>query len=298
MNLLIQSFQNVVCIKTIPNMHDFDLILTSDDKLPDFMKVPSNARVSFGQVAYYPIPWHVGIGYGSGMRFNYLCGGTIIDKRTVISARSCFNESLADYLTILAGTSFVDSPIAQYPVESVQFYGYLPYRYHSYRDNIIIYKLKYDLPLNKHMRKICLPPKDIDMSKVKNCWISGWGEVKHSIMPLPNATNYQPTILQWAKVPLWNHEKCQAMHSSTSLSPLQLTDKLLCAGSQRTNHENQDYCEGDQGGSLVCSYDNIDDDNLMLVGIITEFVNCGKYLPGLYTNVVPYLDWISSQMIQ
>ena len=70
----------------------------------------------------------------------------------------------------------------------------------------------------------------------------------------------------------------------------------MCAGSQNSNLQNQDYCEGDQGGSLVCSYDSFDD-NLMLVGIITEFVNCGKHLPGLYTNVLAYSDWMSSQMI-
>ena len=259
------------------------------------MKIPSNARISFGHVAYSPIPWHVGIGYGSGLNFKYLCGGAIIDQRTVISARSCYNEALSDNLFILAGTSFVDSPIAQYPIKSVKLYNYLPYIKNSYEDNIVIYKLEYDLPFNKYMRSICLPPKDIDLSKINDCWISGWGEVSRSILPFPNSTNYRPTILQWAKVSLWTNEKCQELHSTTSLTPLKLTEKLLCAGSLNLTLQNKDYCDGDLGGSLVCSYGS-DDNNLVLIGIITELVTCGKYLPGLYTNVVPYLEWIESNL--
>ena len=60
------------------------------------------------------------------------------------------------------------------------------------------------------------------------------------------------------------------------------------------HHINQDFCEGDQGGPLVCSMGG--PNHVVLVGIITEFVNCGKFLPGLYTNIVPYLSWISRHM--
>ena len=60
------------------------------------------------------------------------------------------------------------------------------------------------------------------------------------------------------------------------------------------NHMNQDFCKGDQGGPLVCAIGS--PRNVVLVGIITEFVNCGKYLPGLYTNIVPYLSWITKEM--
>ena len=147
------------------------------------MKVPRSARISFGKTARRPIPWHVGIGYGSGMHMEYLCGGAILDRRTIISAASCYNESLADNLFILAGTIFVDSPTAQYEIESVKSYGDMPYAHHSFKDNIVIYKLKQALPFSKSIRKICLPSSDIDMSKIKNCWISGWGEVQNSIDP-------------------------------------------------------------------------------------------------------------------
>ena len=274
------------------------------------MRVPKSARISFGKTARRPIPWHVGIGYGSGMHMEYLCGGAILDSRTIISAASCYNESLADNLFILAGTVSVDSPTAQYEIESVKSYGDMPYAHHSFKDNIVIYKLKHALPFSKNIRKICLPSNDVDMSKIKTCWISGWGEVKNSIDPSSGkvsntivfgtmfssyfTVNYNPTILQWGEVPLWKNDECQEKHTNTSLSPLQLTHKLVCAGTNMPHHINQDFCEGDQGGPLVCSMGG--PNHVVLVGIITEFVNCGKFLPGLYTNIVPYLSWISRHM--
>ena len=142
-----------------------------------------SARISFGKTAKKPIPWHVGIGYGSGMNMKYLCGGAILDRRTIISAASCYNESLSDNLFILAGTVFVDSPTAQYEIESVKTYRDRPYIHHSFKDNIIIYKLKHALPFNKYMRKVCLPSPNLDLSMIKTCWISGWGEIKNSIQP-------------------------------------------------------------------------------------------------------------------
>ena len=77
------------------------------------------------------------------------------------------------------------------------------------------------------MRKVCLPPKDIDMSKLGKCWISGWGDVKSSTQF--NATNHKPTILQWGQVSLWSNEDCQRKHSMTSLKPINITENLLCA---------------------------------------------------------------------
>ena len=39
-------------------------------------------------------------------------------------------------------------------------------------------QLQEPLKFRKHLRKVCLPDKDFDFSKVKKCWISGWGKMK------------------------------------------------------------------------------------------------------------------------
>lgn len=51
--------------------------------------------------------------------------------------------------------------------------------------------------------------------------------------------------------------------------------------------------QGDSGGPLVCVQDN----RMTLVGIISWGIGCGqKDVPGIYTKVINYLDWIQNNM--
>lgn len=51
--------------------------------------------------------------------------------------------------------------------------------------------------------------------------------------------------------------------------------------------------QGDSGGPLVCMKDN----HMTLVGIISWGLGCGqKDIPGVYTKVTNYLDWIQDNM--
>lgn len=67
---------------------------------------------------------------------------------------------------------------------------------------------------------------------------------------------------------------------------------MLCAGDTRSggNQANlHDACQGDSGGPLVCESDR----HMTLVGIISWGIGCGqKDVPGVYTKVANYLDWI------
>ena len=49
--------------------------------------------------------------------------------------------------------------------------------------------------------------------------------------------------------------------------------------------------QGDGGGPLVCTTDNI---SYQLAGIVSWGVECGrKGIPGVYVNVPRYIDWIN-----
>lgn len=72
---------------------------------------------------------------------------------------------------------------------------------------------------------------------------------------------------------------------------------MLCAGDTRTggNQDVHDACQGDSGGPLVCMIDK----RMTLLGIISWGLGCGqKDVPGIYTKVTNYLDWIQDNMKQ
>lgn len=53
--------------------------------------------------------------------------------------------------------------------------------------------------------------------------------------------------------------------------------------------------QGDSGGPLVCMVNK----HMTLVGIISWGIGCGqKDVPGVYTKVTNYLDWIQDNMKQ
>ena len=56
-----------------------------------------------------------------------------------------------------------------------------------------------------------------------------------------------------------------------------------------------DSCGGDSGGPLV--YQAITDDPYYQVGIVSYGTRiCGRGVPGVYTRIEAYLDWIKNNL--
>ena len=62
-----------------------------------------------------------------------------------------------------------------------------------------------------------------------------------------------------------------------------------------SNISGVDSCGGDSGGPLV--YRAIADDPYYQVGIVSYGTKiCGQGIPGVYTRVTSFLDWIQSKL--
>ena len=115
----------------------------------------------------------------------------------------------------------------------------------------------------------------------KNCSVSGWGRLK-------SGGGTHPKYLQVTQVLVPSNDICAKM------LPDQLPwdseeNTMICAGGS-----DRDACQGDSGGPLVCPDEH---GNLLITGVVSWGVGCAtEGVPGVYTNVRNYLDWIESEI--
>ncbi|XP_062935619.1 tissue-type plasminogen activator isoform X2 [Cynocephalus volans] len=159
----------------------------------------------------------------------------------------------------------------------------------TYNNDIALLQLRSDSQRcaqeSSTVRTICLPEAGLQLPDWTECELSGYG--KHEAF-----SPFYSEQLKEAHVRLYPSSRCTSQH----LFNKTVTDNMLCAGDTRSggNHAHlHDACQGDSGGPLVCMRDS----RMTLVGIISWGVGCGqKDVPGVYTKVTNYLDWIQDNM--
>lgn len=84
------------------------------------------------------------------------------------------------------------------------------------------------------------------------------------------------------------NKECEEMFAKTRYRR-RIYQSMICAGYPEGG---KDSCSGDSGGPLMVREYN----RWILVGIVSHGVRCGEpNLPGIYTNVAQFVDWIHSK---
>jgi len=235
-------------------------------------------------------PWAVILGrsrFGGG--FQVMCGGTLINEDTIVSAAHCFDSipgqqgpnmvRLGDHdiTTTADGASPVDISISR----SIQHPGW---NSNTLSDDIAIVKLSRPVTYNNNIRRACLPDayKGQDLPGLLSTnppTIIGWGSTFSGGGP--------QNRLRQAKVPMVTQQQCANAYAA--ISRVTIGDTKLCAGDGR-----RDTCNGDSGGALLS--DAIGN-SYAVVGVTSFGVDCAREdFPGVYTRVDQYLDWIRQNM--
>lgn len=243
------------------------------------------------------------------------CGGTLIDRTTVLTAGHCFinkikfqynNEeygapvqptkyykTIESMYTIYSGiylesetnseldlneTSSSDSPLVISKAAKL-------IRHEDYNDNtkindIALIKLEKPVELKDEIQVACLP--DTIQKKYpaenKDSWTVGWGKL--------SADGDQPDELYNVKLTTYNSSMC----SRVAYGVPKNWNAQMCAGEYAGG---KDSCQGDSGGSLFVRDKVNDQDKYVSVGIVSYGDGCAeKYKPGIYTRISYYLDWI------
>jgi secreted trypsin-like serine protease len=116
---------------------------------------------------------------------------------------------------------------------------------------------------------------DRDLHRGVIVTVTGWGKKQPVAGDIPSATLVQVAL---------NVRPRESCAQELGASPGQVGDKVLCAGAPQRK-----TCHGDSGGPVV-----LGGAKPMLVGVVSwgETTCAGNAMPGVYTRVGAYAQWI------
>ncbi|XP_038647978.1 complement factor I isoform X2 [Scyliorhinus canicula] len=221
-------------------------------------------------------PWQIAVYEGDTLN----CGGVFIGGCWILTAAHCLRPyHLSDYVVRIAKHNKRDVADNEEILPVAKIIIHSEYNPKTYENDIALIKVvhvfkdRQCIPLSKDVQPVCIPWSEYLFRPFKKCVISGWGQ----------APGDKVSILRWAELDIF--ENCSDIYKSA------FYDGMECAGKVDGS---VDACKGDSGGPLVCSDER---DESYVWGVVSWGEGCGKYgLPGVYTKVAYFFEWISSHV--
>lgn len=214
-------------------------------------------------------PWQVAFDVDFPDGKTYLCGGSIIANRWVLTAAHCFHESgkPGDGRAKSGTTDIVNT--GQW-MAIARIVRHPNYNAQTHEHDIALVKLA-QAPQGKI---IALSGKEMKLSVGEPLEVTGWGITE---------TGTTSERLCKTTVPYVDNARC----NRGSAYDGRIRPGMLCAGYQEGG---KDACGGDSGGPLVWR----SPDGPILVGVVSFGKGCAQEnKPGVYTRVSAYRDWIT-----
>nr|XP_014102555.1 trypsin-4 [Bactrocera oleae] len=201
----------------------------------------------------------------------HICGGSIINGYTVVTAAHCLVASEASDLQIHAGAKTRSSHEGML-INVVAIHYDRRFSMETMDYDIGLVRLANPLIFSVRIQPIALPAAGELVLDEDIALVAGWG--------YKSAYGPGSYVLRYARVPIVNQTVCNEQMEGS------ITDRMICAGYDKGGI---DACQMDSGGPLV-----VDE---KLVGIVSWGVGCARpNKPGVYTRVSELIDWVQTTL--
>merc|ERR1711928_86636 len=215
-----------------------------------------------------------------------MCGGTILNKRYVVTAAHCLYGG-NDQMTLKGGATFrvmlgehdhCKATSSFVLASAVHKHPKFDMNNPSGDNDIAILKLSKDLTFSDKIKPVCLPTSATKDYSGKASTVSGWGGTK-AYTPLKPVDQPRQCALKEAIVEILKPSSTKC--SNFIGDPPHPT--MLCAWAK-----GKDACQGDSGGPLTVA----ENGKYVLVGVVSYGSGCATEQPGVYPRVQGFLPWM------
>jgi trypsin len=215
-------------------------------------------------------PWQVALDVKLDGQ-SYLCGGSIIADRWILTAAHCFKRSTKPgEVRAKAGATDYKTSGFWSDVERVVIHQ--DYDTKTHENDIALIKLR----TRPQGRVIPLVREGQTFSPGQPFEVTGWGATSEE----GDASH----LLMKATVPYVDNATCNASGAYGGV----IKPGMMCAGYREGGI---DSCQGDSGGPLVWRTE----DGPVLVGVVSWGEGCARKLKyGAYTRITSYAEWINN----
>uniref|UniRef100_A0A182R569 Peptidase S1 domain-containing protein n=1 Tax=Anopheles funestus TaxID=62324 RepID=A0A182R569_ANOFN len=225
-------------------------------------------------------PWHAAIFVVSKRSRDYLCGGTLISQRYILTAASCvadWHHRKRPYVVQLGQHQLWESSLTGREVRVLDIET-------SDDSTMALLKLEVDVQYDDYIQPICLPTSQATDSELrigKIGLIAGYGQT--------SPEGYPSEFLQATLMPIVDSGLCAIYR----IFDKHEAHKMFCAG-----HGNgTNACRGDQGGGF---YEESEQGFWTLTGVIGKINlyrnRCDPFGYVGMSNVMHYLEWILERL--